>query len=323
MSPLLAGAAPRICLSALALSIAMLTPQAAFACACGCGVFDVGGASMTPSDSDSGASMWLRYSIIDQNRNWSGASQAPSVNNDDKRVKTQWLTLGGQYLINEAWGVQAELPIAARAFRRTDEDGAIAGVPGAIFTARNRAIGDMTLLGMYTGFSPDKSTGLVFGVKLPTGDFRHGLFDRDTQIGTGSTDLALGGYHLGALTSDGKLGYFVQARFQTAVATQDGYRPGNEFNAAAGLTYNLGGWGVFTKVAPAAQAVFTHRAPDSGVNALPGDTGYSRVSLAPGLDLRIDKAKIYAEVQVPVYQRVRGNQLVAPLLGKLQLGYDF
>ena len=41
---------------------------------------------------------------------------------------------------------------------------------------------------MYTGFSKDMSKGLIFGVKLPTGDYTAANFDRDTQIGTGSTD---------------------------------------------------------------------------------------------------------------------------------------
>lgn len=309
--------------SVFAAALLATSSQTALACACGCGVFDVGASSMTPSDSDSGASMWLRYSTLDQTRNWSGDQRAPAAANDDKRVQTRWLTLGAQYLINQSWGVQAELPIAARAFRRTDDDGSVTGTPGTIFTARNRAIGDMTLLGMYTGFSPDKSTGLVFGLKLPTGDFRYRLFDRDTQIGSGSTDLVIGGYHLGSLTSDGKLGYFLQTRYQIAVATQGGYRPGAELNAAAGLTYNLGAMAGFDKIAPVAQVIATHRARDGGVNSMPMDTGYTRLSLAPGLDLRIGKAKIYAELQVPVYQRVRGNQLVAPLMGKLQIGYDF
>ncbi len=41
------------------------------------------------------------------------------------------------------------------------------------------------------------SSGLSLGVKLPTGDWTYPNFDRDTSIGTGTTDLLLGGYHLG------------------------------------------------------------------------------------------------------------------------------
>ena len=38
------------------------------------------------------------------------------------------------------------------------------------------------------------STGLIFGVKLPTGDWKFAGFDRDTEIGSGSTDVLVGGY---------------------------------------------------------------------------------------------------------------------------------
>ena len=47
---------------------------------------------------------------------------------------------------------------------------------------------------MYTGFFKDMSTGVIFGLKLPTGTYTAPGLDRDTQIGSGSTDLMLGGY---------------------------------------------------------------------------------------------------------------------------------
>ncbi len=40
---------------------------------------------------------------------------------------------------------------------------------------------------MYTGFSDDMSKGIIFGLKLPSGSYTAAGFDRDTQIGTGST----------------------------------------------------------------------------------------------------------------------------------------
>ena len=49
-------------------------------------------------------------------------------------------------------------------------------------------------MGMYTGFSNDMSKGIIFGVQLPTGNYTAPGFDRDTQIGTGSTDLILGAF---------------------------------------------------------------------------------------------------------------------------------
>ena len=75
--------------------------------------------------------------------------------------------------------------------------------------------GDIRLEGIYTGFSDDMSSGLTFGVKLPTGDDSHndayGDIDRDSEIGTGSTDVLLGGFHRHRLTRDGSFTWFAQA----------------------------------------------------------------------------------------------------------------
>ena len=71
-------------------------------------------------------------------------------------------------------------------------------------------MGDIRIKGAYTGFSADMSTGLTFGVKLANGDSSYPNFDADTQIGSGSTDLLLGGYHLGRLSADNRWTYFLQ-----------------------------------------------------------------------------------------------------------------
>jgi len=51
---------------------------------------------------------------------------------------------------------------------------------------------------MYTELLEDMSLGLLAGFKLATGDHTYSHFDRDTSIGTGSTDLLIGGYKLGS-----------------------------------------------------------------------------------------------------------------------------
>ena len=55
----------------------------------------------------------------------------------------------------------------------------------------------MKVMGLYTGFSEDRSSGIIFGLKLPSGDHTYANFDPDTEIGTGSTDVILGAYHVG------------------------------------------------------------------------------------------------------------------------------
>ena len=194
---------------------------------------------------------------------------------------------------------------------------------------------------MYTGFSPDMTTGLSFGVKLPTGNYvgprgpLGGLeFDRDSAPGSGSTDLTIGAYHVDSLTRDNKLSYFSQARYQFAVATQGGYRPGNELDAAVGLSYDLGPAGPLVKVAPSLALFDSYRQRDTGPAADPLNSGYERLLIAPGVKLRLSrKVDVYADVEVPLYQHVnsapsvaiegKSGQLVAPLLLKVQINYGF
>ena len=314
--------------------LAPLLPSQASACACGCGVFDVGATTMAPNAADSGWSVWFRYSSVDQSRNFSGSSRAPAWMNADKRITTQFLTFGVQYMINRDWGLMVEAPFVRRAFTTVWDDPS-----GAVGTFHLGAFGDAKIMAVYSGFSPDRSTGLVFGVKLPTGLWKsptYGIagqvYDRDTLPGSGSTDLLLGGYHFGSLTSDGRLGYFVQGMIQLPVAIQQGYRPGDELNAAVGLAYDLGAFGPVTKLAPVAQAIASVRKADYRNGAPSLDTGYERLFLSPGLDVRIGSFKLYADVEFPVYQRashgnfaIDGNQgqLVAPVHYKLQVGYEF
>ena len=191
----------------------ILAPGVVHACACGCGVFDVGTSSMLPDGQ--GGMAFLQYDYQDQNRNWSGTSQAPSGNNDDKEIETDFVTLGLQYLFNDKWGAQLELPYDYRRFR-TD-------VGGGDIESRNWSqFGDLRLEGIYTGFFADQSVGVTFGVKLPTGSYSRNadIVDRDTQIGTGSTDLLLGGFYRGNITQDEKWDWFAQGVLDVPVLTQ-------------------------------------------------------------------------------------------------------
>ena len=305
----------------------------ALACACGCGIFDIGGVNFAPTNSDTGLSAWIRFSAMDQNANFEGTSKAPASDNADKRIQTSFYTLGAQYMINHEWGVMVELPLYARSFTTVYDNA------GDIGTFHLNALGDLKIMGMYSGFSPDHSTGVIFGLKLPTGVWKspsYGVagqvYDRDTLPGTGSTDLVLGAYNVGSLSSDGALSYFLQASAQIPIAIQGGYRPGAEYDAAAGLTYDFGAHGPLTKLAPVAQLLATHREHDYKFGAVSPDSGYDRLFISPGVDLRFDKLKIYADVEIPVYQRVgygslandgTAGQLVAPILYKAQVGYDF
>ena len=280
----------------------MLAPSVGWACACGCGVFDVGTSSMFPTGE--GGMAFLNYAYQDQNRNWSGTSQAPAANNDDKDIETHFVTFGFQYMFDRSWGAQVEAPYDFRYFK--SEDGA----------RRWNQLGDIRLRGIYTGFLADLSAGATLGVKLPTGDFKFDpdVVDRDTQIGTGSTDILLGGFYRHNLDKNQRWDWFAQMELDVPVLIQDQYRPGLELDAAAGIDYKGLSLGR-VKISPVAQVILSERTSDSGANsAHPVASGYQRIMLSPGVEFHVHPVKIYADAEFPVYQNFTGNQLAASVL---------
>ena len=216
--------------------LALAIPGLSLACACGCGVFDVGTSSMYANHT--GGMAYVEYDYLDQSHNYSGTSSAPAADNPDKAIRTKFMTLGGQYQFNRTWGLSMEVPYWDRYFQTTDEES------GAIVESTHGAVGDIRIKGTYTGISADMSTGLTLGVKLANGDTSYPNFDADTQIGSGSTDLLLGGYHLGRLTADNRWSYFLQAQWDQPVWHKDNYRPGAEGVAVAGVYFE--GWSTHT-----------------------------------------------------------------------------
>jgi hypothetical protein len=320
------------------LLLCSLIPGEALACACGCSVFDVGTTSLLPKEGDHGGSVYFEWDRSDQSRSWSGTSKAPADSMADKHILTNWYVVGMNYMFNRDWGASVRIPTANRAFTT---DANFGNGDADIQTYHSQALGDIELTGMYTGFSKDMSKGLIFGVKLPTGNYTAANFDRDTQIGTGSTDLILGGFWRGMITGDNAWQYFSQIKYVQPILTKstlnpdsglmEDYRPGASVDAAAGITYN--NWyhvGPFDKVAPLLQVIVSHKGPDGGAAGDPSNTGYDRVFISPGIDITkvIDDAnnrtfKLYGDIEIPVYQRVTGNQLVAPYLAKIVAGYTF
>jgi hypothetical protein len=293
----------------------MAVPGIIHACACGCGVFDVGTSSMFPAGQ--GGMAYLQYDFQDQSRNWSGTSQAPAANNGDKQIETHFVTAGAQYMFNDRWGAQLEVPFDYRHFTGTDENNNIA--------AHNWSqLGDIRIEGIYTGFFADLSAGVTFGLKLPTGSYTEdpALVDRDTQIGTGSTDILLGGFYRGNITKDEKWDWFAQGLLDVPVLTQAGYRPGVELDSAAGIDYKGLSLGR-ARISPLAQVIFSERTHDCGSNADPADTGYQRLMLSPGIEIHIHPVKIYADVEFPVFQHFTGNQLAASAMFKVSASWMF
>ena len=303
------------------------TTTAALACACGCSVFDVGGLA-TPQEQDSGGRIFLEYWSQNQTQNYVGSSKASAALNTDKDINTQWINVGFQYMFNRDWGVMVRIPTTNRDLTTTTN----LAFPGSLNTFNSKDIGDIEIMGMYTGFFKDMSTGLIFGVKLPTGTFTAPGIDRDTQIGSGSTDLLLGFFHRGLLSGDNAWQYFTQAMARQPFLYQDAadpqgffdgnpgvvqsYHPGLQIDGAAGILYNnwyhvLG----FDKITPLAQVIISHRNTDSGTGADPYNSGFDRVMLSPGIEFTkvLDEAnnrvaKVYFDIEVPVYYRANAAE---------------
>jgi hypothetical protein len=331
------------------LTVVGLTTTEALACACGCSVFDVGGLAL-PQEQDHGGRVFFEFWGSNQTQNYVGSSRAPAALNFDKNLNTQWYSVGFSYNFNKDWGVMVRIPNANRDLTTTTN----IAFPGSLNTFNSKSIGDIEIMGMYTGFFKDMSTGIIFGVKLPSGTFTAPGLDRDNQIGTGSTDLMLGAFHRGLLTGDNAWQYFSQVMlrrpflYQSAADPQgffDGnpgvvqtYFPAYQVDGSVGIVYNnlynvLG----LDKITPLAQVILSDRTRDTGTGADPYNTGFDRVMLSPGVEFTkvVDEQnnrviKLYADVEFSIYYRANAannagteGQLLAPYLIRVVGSYNF
>jgi hypothetical protein len=304
----------RLIALAAILTLALL-PRLGWACACGCGVFDVGTGTLMPNGQ--GGTAFLEFDYMDQNQNWSGTQPSTASKNPDKEILSDFVVAGFQYMFNRSWGVMALLPYTNRDFTTTTNS-------GSIQTFNTHNIGDIRIMGLYTGFSEDMSTGLIYGIKLPTGSDTATGIDRDTQIGSGSTDLLIGGFHVGQLTDDNKWDWFINGQLDQPVLKTTGYRPGEEIDGISGVYFN--DWTIANdtiKLVPIAQAKLSWRWRDSGSAADFNDSGYQRLYVSPAMEADFDRYKLYADIAIPVYTHMHGDQLIAYELFKLVGSVDF
>ena len=305
---------------------AIWLPGQALACACGCGIFDVGLPGLPVTGMNDQLS--LQYSYMNQNMDHNFTNNVSNALNPDKQIQTDFYTLYGQHMFNQDWGIMAMIPFWHRSFT-TDENGipgvtdASQGVSPDLQSQTVNALSDIRVEGMYTGFSKDKSTGLTFGLKLPTGPYQETVMDRDTAPGTGTTDLLLGGYHEGNINAN--FSWFTQGTWRHALDSMAGYRPGDSVNATAGFTYN--GIADATKIIPMLQFNAQYRAHDEGGGDavyFNQNSGYKTLYLAPGLLANLDRHwQVNASVYVPLYRASNGYQLVAAELFGAGITYLF
>lgn len=295
----------------------------ALACACSNGISNVGTSSIIPNGE--GGTIFTQYDYIAQTRNWH-QNKKSDKHNHDQRIETQTITLGGQYMFNRDFGVQARLPYVNRKVISMDhgpEDHH--GHHSMIDTYnRNTNIGDIRISGIYSGLFDDMSTGFTFGLKLPTGQTNAQGFGRNMQLGSGSYDAILGFYHKKPFGQTNG-GYFVQATFEKPFSYHQGYKPGEELSSSIGTYYSFNSFGTVKSITPIMQVTSALRANDRGW-ADPshnGNSGYKFFYFNPGLEIALDQYKLYFDVGLPLYRSVKGNQLAPQNTYKVILGYNF
>ncbi len=295
-----------------ALASAIL-PAAALACsACGCTLTSdwVGdGLAATP-----GLRAELRYDYLPQTQLRSGAHALdrraitlPAEREIEQATFNHYITAGLDWAPSRDWAVNVQLPFVVR-----PHDSVIEGDTDASHSLTS-GIGDVRLTARWQGFGGPGISGVQLGVKLPTGGF-HTAFkagprtgedlDRGLQAGTGTTDLLVGAYHFGALI--GAFDWFAQVNAAIPLGRREDFRPGVTGVGSIGVHYN--GW---RGIKPQLQMNLRLAAKDVGFNSDGENSGGELLYISPGATIDVSRRiKAFGFVQLPVYERVIGYQLV-------------
>ncbi len=295
--------------SLAAVAAATLAPAALACSSCGCTLSSdwlIGGGG-------EGFHADFRYDYFNQDDLRTGTGRADKGGitfPTDREIQQETINRNYNVFLDYApagdWGVSMQLPYFDRyhtTIAEGDED---------ISTSHTKSIGDVRVLGRWRGLSDDKSTGLQFGLKLPTGSIHNNFIsgpqegeplDRGLQPGTGTTDLLVGVYNFGAVNRDWD--YFAEAILQQPLNSREDFKPGTGLNVSLGARYMS-----FERVRPQVQLNIRTEGREKGANADVENSGATLVYLSPGVNVKLtNTSSLYGYVQVPLYQHVNGYQI--------------
>lgn len=313
-------------LGLLAAAAATSLPAPVLACSsCGCTV----GTEWADQgySTAKGLRLELRYDFVNQDQLRRGAhsvdpASVPLPNEDEiqQGTITSFYTLSAAYAINRDWAVSVSLPYLNRQHSTIAED------EDTLSTSHTAGVGDARILARWQGLFEDRSLGLQFGVKLPSGAYHSNFvtgpeanapLDRGLQNGSGTTDLLLGVYQYQAISRDWDR--FAQLQLKQPLDSREQFRPSTTVDLSAGVRY-VG----FATVTPQLQLNARFEGRESGEQADYENSGSRVLYLSPGVSGRLGGGvSAYGFVQVPVWQYFNGYQLAPHYNLSAGLSYAF
>ncbi|MEO8152900.1 MAG: hypothetical protein ABI605_07515 [Rhizobacter sp.] len=263
----------------------------------------------------SGWSADLRVERVSQERLRSGtqnidASQVTDEEAIERHTKNLNVVTTLGYGFDDNWSMSLRIPVVKRDHLHDpiDEN---TGQTTAPEQWRFTELGDVQVLArrQFTSVGASTSFALFGGLKLPTGSIAVTNADanraeRALQPGTGTTDIVIGAAGRRTLgLSDALVG---QISFSAALNSHEDFRPGARVEISGAWSHAFS-----PQVGSVLQLNLRQRQHDRGAQAEPDNSGSTAIDLSPGLTLAVDGgSSFYVYLQVPVYQKVRGIQLV-------------
>lgn len=257
----------------------------------------------------------VRYEYLNQNQPVHGTRKVPPgevhAHHDEVSTSNRNLVVSYSHNFGNRFGVTVNAAAGSREHFHIHNHHGARIEDRWDFTALNdvRVVGRYQFAAEIDPLQP-ASSGVTFGLKLPTGKYDKtnadgDLAERSLQPGSGTTDLIVGAYHHRTLVAEGA-SWFAQTQYQHALKERAGYRPGAQLNIDLGLRQGFGRVGLL------GQLNYVLKRSDSGREAEPASSGGRYVFASPGVSVALPaNLQLYAFYQVPVFRDVKGVQLTA------------